>query len=372
MNRSRYSSVVLLITVGAVLFGVFCACTTQQGGRSALPPQRQLRLLKTARFPSQLGIQIDEKEGPLAFENVHAVSIGTKSSSAFTPRAQMDLASFPLVEISLNGHHCTAALSTALPISLTDYQNALVTDIRPLAQATTPQLETGEWDLVPRRTRAPFTQIHDFLAISRSLQMGSLIMYNVPIGVIDDTRGLAILPQVPQLSIDVVLGDDFMRTFSRITFDFPARSITMASRGIHRPEPENLVAAGLFDESFHLPVMRAMFDGKGPFPVVLDTAGDFGIVIPSHLAGNLGLLDGENGHIRFGTEAMSVSCSALGRRTLDLSGFEIPDVNGLAVEVSEQDLPYAMLGNDVLRQFIVTIDYGEKRVYFEASDLPTM
>ncbi len=349
---------------------MLCAgCSTPSGDKRPLPPQRLAKLADRARLSGQLGVERREEQGKTVFGNIHAIPIGTQAVASFAPGRRSRQQYIPVVKASLNGRLCRILLDTALPVSLIDYSSALLHKVSPLASPVIGEKEERDRTLSsPQLTHTTMADISQFLAMARSLHMGSLRMYNVPLGIINDTRGLQLLPASRSAHAQVILGHDFLSSFHRITFDFPGHQIRMASRGQHHPAPERLVSAGTFDPSFEQPVMAAMMNGKGPFPVCIATGEDVGLLLPKHIADTLHiphLAEAKSTHI--GTRSRQVSCRNIGPQTLDLSGFEISDVDVLVAETEAQDQPlsYALLGHRALKRFVVTIDYGVRRIYLE-------
>ncbi len=57
----------------------------------------------------------------------------------------------------------------------------------------------------------------------------------------------------------------------------------------------------------------------------------------------------------------------IGERSVSIGGFELPSVPASVnlVDLGENELPYALLGNQVLRDYVLTIDYRGGKLYFE-------
>jgi hypothetical protein len=141
-----------------------------------------------------------------------------------------------------------------------------------------------------------------------------------------------------------VMGASLMRAFSFIRFDFPGRTVRFATDAAYQPAAASAVRANLPLRDWRgRPAVQGTLGGA-PLLLVLDTAGDFDVSLPdaTEAAGPLvlGTLDIEDVRIQAHAD-------------LDLPG----------------DFP-ARLGLGVLARFAVTLDFKQRRVWFEGKALP--
>ncbi|HHX98453.1 MAG TPA: hypothetical protein P5169_05855 [Kiritimatiellia bacterium] len=139
--------------------------------------------------------------------------------------------------------------------------------------------------------------------------------------------------------IPVVMGAAALRNFSFVSFDFPRRKLALASTRDYRPRQPAAVAVSLPMLDWRgRPAFQAQLDNE-PMIFVVDTAGEFGVVLPgaATTTGTLIL-----------SSALSIPCAI--------------------TSPEEKKLPPtfpARVGLDVLSKYIVTLDYKKQRIWFE-------
>ena len=141
--------------------------------------------------------------------------------------------------------------------------------------------------------------------------------------------------------LPVVLGAALLRNFAYVRIDFPARAVELSSTRAYKPADAAAVAANLPMLDWRgRPAVQAALAGE-PLLLVLDTAGDFDLVLPGEPA-SAGLTE-----------------LALGPRL----AAEV-DIAGAADCGLPAEFP-ARLGLGVLADYAVTFDYKNRRVWFE-------
>lgn len=145
--------------------------------------------------------------------------------------------------------------------------------------------------------------------------------------------------------LPLVLGNETLRNFAYVRFDFPARAVVLSSTSAYKPIDAAVVVANLPMLDWRgRPAVQATLAGE-PILLVLDTAGDFDLVQPDArpTAGPVQL--------------------ALGpRATAEVEIAAAADC-GLPAEFP------ARLGLGVLADYAVTLDYKNRRVWFESPSL---
>ena len=140
--------------------------------------------------------------------------------------------------------------------------------------------------------------------------------------------------------LPLVLGNETLRNFSYVRFDFPARAIAFASTRGYKPANAAAVAANLPMLDWRgRPAIQAELDGA-PLTLVLDTAGDFDLALPGEPSAETGRL-------------------ALGDLVRETATLDAHSALGLP-----EAFP-ARLGLGVLTDYAVTFDFKNRRVWFE-------
>jgi predicted aspartyl protease len=109
--------------------------------------------------------------------------------------------------------------------------------------------------------------------------------------------------------------------------------------------------------------------GNPPIPIAIDTGSDSGLWIPAALAERLDLIDfGIDNEVSYGrafggkTVYRNIAPHALSFDNLTIRNVPI------TIEVQSQTparIPFALLGQKVLRRFRVEIDYANSRISFK-------
>ncbi len=141
--------------------------------------------------------------------------------------------------------------------------------------------------------------------------------------------------------LPVVLGAALLRNFAYVRIDFPARAVEFSSTRAYKPAQGSALAANLPMLDWRgRPAVQATLDGQ-PILLVLDTAGDFDLVLPGEPA-NVGPAE-----------------LALGARATAAVDVAAAADYGLPAEFP------ARLGLGVLADYAVTLDFKNRRVLFE-------
>lgn len=142
-----------------------------------------------------------------------------------------------------------------------------------------------------------------------------------------------------------VVGSALLQSFAGyVRFDFPRRSVVFSSSGTYRPAGAVRANLPMLDWRGR-PAIQATLDGA-PLTLVIDTAGDFDLAFPGEVP------EGATG-------------------TLAIGGWSIAEA-GIAAHAAlglPEDFP-ARLGLGVLARGAVTLDYKNRRVWFEGKTLP--
>jgi hypothetical protein len=149
-----------------------------------------------------------------------------------------------------------------------------------------------------------------------------------------------------------------------VNLDFPRGAVTCSS-GKHKPQLDSLAAAISFVYRGGVPVIMSHLNGGEPFPVALWTGGPTGLWLSSALAEQLVLpirTTSTDAERQANPEGYPLAAAPL-----NLGGFEIREVSVTVGWPRPDGEPaHALLGSDVLRKYLVTIDYKAKKIYLES------
>lgn len=204
----------------------------------------------------------------------------------------------------------------------------------------------------PRRVKVRFGVID-------SLELGAFTLRNVPVAVMS---GRDLSMGVPFLRIPGIIGWPVIARF-RTTFDYPRRLIHLAIPAETTGRLRNLFFAGI-------PVVEVRVNGSGPLNFLLDTGAAGSLLThsgwarldpPPPLSSAVGCLGGAGGSdvgsLRLVRgAALTVASHTLQPLTLQLHSLPV------------EELPIGidgLLGEDVLRHFVVTIDARHGQLILE-------
>lgn len=140
--------------------------------------------------------------------------------------------------------------------------------------------------------------------------------------------------------LPLVLGAALLRNFAYVRIDFPARAVVFSSTRAFKPSNASAVAVQLPMLDWRgRPAVHAALDGE-PLLLVLDTAGDFDLAVPDEDGPQTGTL-------------------ALGDLVLDDVELRPHGTLGLPAAFP------ARLGLGVLAEYAVTLDFKNRRIWFE-------
>ncbi|MBN1269735.1 MAG: hypothetical protein JXB04_09120 [Kiritimatiellae bacterium] len=356
---------------GVFLAGIAVALCGYAGSPPVAVPLtdgQKAKLLEQARQPGNVGITVEKEGEEIILEGVSALPPGRNAVLPFSaPRLSHQAA--PQVDILLNGSQTRALLASGLPRSLVDYRRATRAGVVPLAEARRTPPGIGTLELLAFGTDTPAGHREHFLGFSPTFHVRDLPIYKLTLGILNDRGGLRSFTWLVDADADVALGHDFLRLFTRITVDYPNRQVSLATGGIHRPDRKRLVAVLPLVTVSGVPAIKAVLDGKGPFWMALDTAGDYGLWIPHRVAEALDipdLLTPPPAPRKRGARGDPLSVPA-GAHTLRVAGLELPDIAVTVATVSPPggEPPYALLGHAILSRYIVTFDYRQEKIYLE-------
>ena len=306
---------------------------------------------------AKLGVRVTDPGTPRV--NMHGV-LGVKEAG----EAHLDLNSrmfsdigHPLIRVKLNGKSTIALLDTGASTSLVDYWGAKRMKLNPVG---------------PPLVRMPVASLgggtEQILGVAKSLAMDDITLERVPFGVLNDARGTAAYRWLQGYRVETIIGNNILSALSYVSFDIANERVTMDARRRYVPSSKRLLGDTPLISRFGVPVVLASVDQK-PMHVAIDSGGMFGLWIPRPVANDAGMPEVESSKdVELGHGVAGGILQKPGQpRTLNFVGFDIPDVptSFSLVQLGANEPPYALLGTEVMKRYVVTIDYLARKVYFE-------
>jgi len=343
-----------LMIAAALLAG--CAVLPPPG--EPLAPRQRAALERRARSAEALGIGARAEDGRLKLSNIREFDAGALPLSLMLNTDFLQPARFPVVRLRINGHIVFGLIDTGSSLSLIEHGATLRARVTPLGPP-----------LVPSRGQGLGGRLRCYIGFADAVALDELSIARVPFGIVDDAWGLSTLWWLEGHRVEAVLGNDFLEPLGRLTINLPGESVTLGGGEARAPAAARRAAALPFTMEHGVPVVEADVDGIGRLRVVIDSGGDFGLWIPRGLAGRLKLpvlTDDTRVSIGSGVGGESVWKDA-GPHTVRLAGLELEAVETQVSMISfgDQDPPFALLGLQALRNFLITFDYRSHTVYLD-------
>ncbi len=211
------------------------------------------------------------------------------------------------------------------------------------------------------------------LTTCAELRVGGLTARNVPSAVLD----LAGVSQMLGRPLHGVLGFDFVA--SRVTqIDYFRRRIRFYSRPPfpHAPDtPRRISFPMAFREHSVLPVLEDCYVNGKKIPVTLDTGSSLGLILFPEAIRHLGLEELARAGLRLeaagylGRARLTKGfVRSLSLKTIDLGAIEVAFVERGYGDTESLARRGGNIGNAVLQDFILTLDYPNRVVTLEAAD----
>ena len=178
------------------------------------------------------------------------------------------------------------------------------------------------------------------MGIVPELQIDHTVVSKVPMFLRAVTGSLGALGRNLQPPADFVIGSDFLRAFGHVQLSFANRFALFYASGGYEPETSNLVGtATLFIEGGAIAVGGEMDNEPSHF--ILDVAGDYTVAVPARES------PPEIMHLAVG----------------DLVVRHARAVSGASLGLGE--IKHPRIGRRALEHFKVTLDFQNRKVFFE-------
>jgi predicted aspartyl protease len=327
----------------------------------ALSPAQVAELQKTAKKPEELGFQMRVTERSVDFAGVNTVEA---KASAIVPLLEVPAETqpasayrVPVVPATVNGKPgARVLLDSGSNRNLFGYTLARSLDIPVIA------------GLKPIQGMGIGGAIDDYVAVVPSMQIGSVELRNLiaVIGpdaqVLSFTRGFRGDQQV------MILGVNALRRLSFLTIDNLRGTVIFGGTEAFLPDDtlQSMTTAPLHWVN-DLPAVDVSVDGRDPVECILDTGGDYGMLVPRTQAIELGYWKPGKGELTTsrGVGGASLATSYLVKRAKvgDTMLERIPAHT--TVVGPEPGGGRLLLGNVMLRRYRVTFDFQHGVLWLE-------
>lgn len=193
-----------------------------------------------------------------------------------------------------------------------------------------------------------------------SMQIGDMVLENVPVAIMSDKKMSFLINGKNEFHIDLLLGANLLKEF-KTELDFRRNLVTFThlTTADRRPAPDQ----NLFFESFR-PAVRGFVNRKGYYLFILDTGSEVTFLNEKQLESlpiqvlapkvHTAMLQGLGGSQKHGpkVENVELGLDKWGGVFKDLPMYESPEV----------DRTTGIVGENFLRNFIVTLDFGRMRL----------
>ena len=350
-----------MIRRGPVFIALLLAtpgCASPAGSDAPLAPERIAALERRAQPPERLGLSLRRRpDGSQYLADARGMLPGARVAAPLLT-APFQPARFPVVRTRLNGRLVLALVDTGSTMTLIEEPAARRVGLAPIGPP-----------LVRQKGQSLGGDEEYILALAAAMQIGGAEVRKAPFGIVDSRRGLYPLCRIEGYRVEAVLGCDFLHAFAWVSVDYPREVFRASWGGTYEPASGHVVASAPLVNVFGLPAVEATVGEGRNIRVVLDTGGDFGLWIPRGLAGRMKLpeLADTTGTSLSATPGGEAVYKPIASRDVEFGGHVFEDVPAIAAMLNfgDKDTPYVLLGNHVLKDYIVSVDYGAKRVYLE-------
>ena len=355
------------VFVLSALFGLaFAGCATSpysqlETATPTLTPAQVAELQKTAKTPDELGIQMRVTGQSVDFAGINVVEAREDATVPLveipTDNAPRSLYRVPVILATVNGKPGVhVLLDSGSNRNLFGYTLARNLGIPAIA------------GLKPITALGIGGTVDNYAAVIPSMQIGAIELRKL-IGIIGPdaqvlnfTRGFWNDTQV------MILGVNALRTVSFLTIDYLRGSVIIGANEPYLPDDtlKSMTTAPLRWMG-ELPAVEVSIDGRDPVPCILDTGGDYGMIVPRTRAIELGYWNPGKGDL---TTSRGVGGASLGTSYLikqaRVGGETLVHIPGHTTLVGpEPGGGQLFLGNMMLRRYRVTFDFKQGVLWLE-------
>ena len=359
MRRFLLSTVLALLAAG---------CATDRYSRletttPTLSPEQVAGLQKSAKTPEELGFQMQVTERSAGFAGVNIVEAHENVTVPLIeiptdkPNAPGGLYRAPVILATVNGQaDVRVLLDSGSNRNLFGYALAHSLGIPAIAGLKT---ITGY---------GIGGAVDNYGALIPTMQIGSLELQKTVAMIGPDLQVLGFAHGLRGNSQVMLLGVNALRGLSYLTIDYLHGKVIFGARDAYLPDDtlEFMTTAPLRWLG-DLPTVDISVDGRDPVPCILDTGGDYGMLVPRLRAIELGYWKPGKGQLSIpggvGGASLATAYEIKQAKVGGATFTRIPSRTGLIGP--EAGGGQEFLGNIVLRRYRVTFDFKNSVMWLE-------
>ena len=211
--------------------------------------------------------------------------------------------------------------------------------------------------------------VDNFIGVTHSVKIGTLELQRVLALIGPDTQVLNVTHGFWNNPQAMILGLNTLRMLSYVSIDAPNGTVTFAPRreGAYHARPSSIFITAIPMQWVNgLPMIEAVIDGR-TLPCYVDTGGDYGLLMPRKLAGELGYW--QPGHetvgISKGVGGASLSATYAVREAKIGQATFVSFPARTQVTGPDAAGGNILLGNICLRRLRVTFDFFNGQLWLE-------
>ena len=373
-SRATVSPSGLLCPLWLVVSLVLAGCATSPYARletatPALSPAQVAELQKTAKTPAELGFEMRVTNRSFDFAEVNLVEA---SDNATVPLEELPPANpaaipsrLPVVLATVNPDK-RAGVNGApeVPVLLDSGSNRNLFGYE-LARRLGIPLVAG---LAPVRGLGIGGAIDDYVAVVPFMPIGSVELRKLVAFIGPDAQALSFTRGFWGDKQIMILGVNALRKLSYLTIDYLRGTVTIGARAAFLPDDTlKFMTTAPLRWVNDLPTVEASVDGHDPVPCILDTGGDYGMLVPRVQAIELGYWKPGEGEL---TTSRGVGGAALATsylvKQVRIGGATLDRIPAHTTVVGpEPGGGRLFLGNVMLRRYRVTFDFQHGVLWLE-------
>ncbi|MEI8315301.1 MAG: retropepsin-like aspartic protease [Verrucomicrobiota bacterium] len=347
-----------LCAVVALLAGCATGLDRLETGTPMLTRGQRDELMRTAKSPAELGLpaRFNPSVSVGGVASVSNVTVTLCQVPTQQPRETGGQFGVPVILATVNGKAgVRVLLDSGSNRNLFGY--ALAHDLGVTAVA----------GLDPVTSSGIGGSVDNFIGVARSVKVDTFELRRVIALIGPDTQVLNVTHGFWNNPQAMILGLNTLRTLSYLSIDAPNGTVTFAPREPYQPQPGSVFVTAIPLQWVNgLPMVEVVIDGR-PMQCYVDTGGDYGLLLPRQLAGELGYW--KPGHEKVGISkgvggaSLSATYEVREARLGQAKFVKFP----ARTQVTGPDAAggQVLLGNVCLRKLRVTFDFQHGQLWLE-------
>lgn len=318
-------------------------------------------LRNRAQSPETLGIQVLRQGGFVALGGVNqlcvtstvvASLVGVPTEKPFDPGGRFRV---PVVLATVNGHGgVRVMLDSGSNQALCGYELARSVELVPIAGLN----EVGSHGIGGFVDNLP--------AVAASVRIGGVELRKLVTMINPDVHALRVQQFWGSTPV-MLLGVNRLRSLSYLTVDSLRGKVVFGVGESYRPSSRGFVTSVPLSWQNDLPCVPVKVDNKEPSVCVVDTGGDYGLLLSRAQATKFGYWQPGEGKVNPSTGVAGAGLAAtynVGR--VVLGGATLVTVPARTIVIGPEPVGGQMLvGNQVLRQYRITFDFKNQLFWLE-------